>query len=76
MFHQNTNIDAQSDTCLQCVNDWDKSSLESIASANKCTQFGSPSKMTLLSSGDLETVANGEGGSKFSNTSFYDGGWE
>lgn len=76
MFHQNTNIDAQSDTCLQCVNDWDKSSLESIVSASKCTQFGSLSKMTLLSSGDLETVAPGALGYEITNSSFHEKGWE
>jgi hypothetical protein len=62
MPHQNTNTNAPSDTCLQCVSDWDKSSLESIASASKCTQFGSPSRMTSLSNGDLEIEVSGARG--------------
>lgn len=62
MLQQNTNTDAPLDTCLQCVSDWDKSSLESIALARKCTQFGSRFKMNSLPNGDLEIEAHGGNG--------------
>lgn len=73
---QNIDTAAPSDTCSQCVNDWDRSSLESIALASKFTQSGSLSKMTLLPSGDLETEVPGVLGYEVTNSSFHEKGWE
>ncbi len=76
MPQQSIDIDVQYAKCLPTDNDWDKSSLESIATAQKITRCGSPSKTTSLRSGDLETEVSGARGSEDSKTSFYDGGWE
>lgn len=76
MPHQSINTAAQYDKCLPTVSEWDKSSLESIATAQKITRCGSPSKTTSLPSGDSETEVSGARGCEHSKTSFYDGGWE
>lgn len=76
MFQINTNTNALSGNSLSGVNKWDSKSLEIFATKKKSTQCGLRFKMTLLSSGDLEIGASGVDGSRFSETSFYDGGWE
>lgn len=76
MPHQSIDIGAQYVKCCLIGNEWDKLSLESIATAQKITHCGSPSKMTSLLSGDLETGGSGGLGYEISKTSFYKKGWE
>lgn len=76
MPHQSIDIGAQYVKCCLIGNEWDKSSLESIATAQKTTRCGSPSKMTSLRSGDSGIEGSGARGSEITETSFYDGGWE
>jgi hypothetical protein len=76
MPHQSIDIGAQYVKCCLIGNEWDRSSLESIATAQKITRCGSPSKTTSLPSGDSETGESGARGCEHSKTSFYDGGWE
>jgi len=71
-----TNTNAESDKCFYGAIDLVSKNSENFAQSQKCTQSGLRCRMTSLSNGDLETEVPGVCGYKFSDTSFYDEGWE